>query len=798
MAHELYEVDADGGLHVYPHEGQWRALNSEARWVAVIAGTQSGKTSFLPIWLRDEIERCGPGDYLFASPTYRLLEVKALPEFLRYFGRTLELGRFVRSPVLRFIFSDEGCRRTFGDAWSPSSPPTQVFFGHAANPESLESATYKAAVLDEAGQKTFKQGSFEAVRRRLSLARGRAMLATTPYDLGWLKTQVYDRWVNGDPLYDVVNFKSTANPTFSQEEYDEAKAVLPAWRHAMFYDGIFSRPAGQIYDNFDTAKHVVKRFPIPPHWRRIVGLDFGQVNTAAIFLAERPGTRQLFAYKEYGPVGGRTAKQHYAAMIRDEPLDPTTKKRIKLRAVGGAPSEDDWRDEFTGAGLYVEQPPISDVEVGIDRVYGTIARNELFVFSDLERTRAQFADYSRKVDEAHDYEVLEEIEDKARYHLCFVADTMVTTDRGGVPIQDVRPGMLVLTRVGYRRVADAAMTGRDRPLLRVTFSDGSALTGTPDHPLWVQGKGWIPLDALRYDDCIIRVEDARCERRLRSSTGSRTTVIRTLRARLTAAISSARARRSIERCGSSTEARSRPAFTSTTSISTRPTTRCPTSSCCRAAITSIRDTLTSLRSGSPSSTSSFGRRRLAGISPRRVGRGTASTHSANRLSDPRAISSVSAVERRIRPGRPAARFASARTLAGPLLVALPALTTSSARARAADRPTPSTASSRRASAPVRVLDVREAGRADVFNLTVEDQHEYFANGVLVSNCDAIRYAISSIRTAPGPAGREMKVRVGGAPGSTLPSKRPSKVGVPKPTMWDLIDQAQKQARRSKS
>jgi len=34
-------------------------------------------------------------------------------------------------------------------------------------------------------------------------------------------------------------------------------------------------------------------------------------------------------------------------------------------------------------------------------------------------------------------------------------------------------------------------------------------------------------------------------------------------------------------------------------------------------------------------------------------------------------------------------------------------------------------------------------RASVFNLTVEDAHEYFANGILVSNCDALRYPIAT-------------------------------------------------------
>lgn len=416
MRRDLYEL-VDGKLRVYPHRGQWRALKSEARWVVITAGTQSGKTSFLPVLLEREIRRCGPGDYLWASPTFRLLEVKALPEFRRFFEQTLRLGRFYRSPVPHFRFSREGCKTTFGDAWSPSSPPTKVFFGHAANPESLESATYKAAILDEAGQDQFKQGSWEAIQRRLSIAQGRAFLGTTIYNLGWVKTKLIDAFAKGDADVEIIQFDSTENPTFPKEEFERARRVLPKWRFDMQYRGIPTRPAGQVYDCFDTTKHVIPRFEIPADWKRIVGLDFGQVNTAAVFLAERPGTRELYLYREYGPTGGRTAKQHLAAMMTGEPIDPQTKQRIRIRAVGGAPSEDDWRDEFTAAGLYVEQPPIAEVEVGIDRVYGTIARNELRVFADCERTLAQLADYKREVDEDHDYEITEKIAEKERYHL---------------------------------------------------------------------------------------------------------------------------------------------------------------------------------------------------------------------------------------------------------------------------------------------------------------------------------------------------------------------------------------------
>ena len=49
----------------------------------------------------------------------------------------------------------------------------------------------------------------------------------------------------------------------------------------------------------------------------------------------------------------------------------------------------------------------------------------------------------------------------------------------------------------------------------------------------------------------------------------------------------------------------------------------------------------------------------------------------------------------------------------------------------------------------RVLTVREAGAAErVYDLTVEGQHEFFANGILVHNCiDALRYACEGARRA---------------------------------------------------
>lgn len=400
---ELVEITADGRLRLHMHRGQWRAWQSTARFVVVLAGTQSGKTSWGPHWLYREIQLRGPGDYLVVTPTFPLLELKALPEFKQLFEGWLRLGTYTGSPARQFVFSSDGARRTFG--YVPDGP-TRVLFGYAADPESLESATAKAAWLDEAGQKKFKLGSWEAIQRRLSINEGRALITTTPYDLGWLKQKLWDRWKAGDPHIDVVRFDSTENPNFPQDEFERVRGELPRWKFDLFYRAIFTRPAGLIYDAFDERQHLVPRFAIPADWKRYLGLDFGGVNTAGLFFAKEPGTGRLFCYREY-LAGGRTAKEHAEKLLEGEPMIPV--------CVGGSGSEGQWRAEFRAGGLPVREPAVSDVEVGIDRVYGAHKQGALFVFDDLEQYLQEKLTYSRKLDASG--EPTEEIEEKHSFHL---------------------------------------------------------------------------------------------------------------------------------------------------------------------------------------------------------------------------------------------------------------------------------------------------------------------------------------------------------------------------------------------
>jgi hypothetical protein len=167
----------------------------------------------------------------------------------------------------------------------------------------------------------------------------------------------------------------------------------------------FASLPGRIYDCFDEAVHTCPRFALPEDWPRYLGLDFGGVNTAGVFLAQEPGTGRLYLYRAY-KAGERSAAEHAHALIAGEPGVP--------QCVGGSHSEGQWRREFRQGGLPVREPDVKEVEVGINRVYGAIKQDQLIVFDDCAGVLDELRSYSRELDGAG--EPTERISEKSTYH----------------------------------------------------------------------------------------------------------------------------------------------------------------------------------------------------------------------------------------------------------------------------------------------------------------------------------------------------------------------------------------------
>lgn len=391
------------------HYGQTKAWDSTRRFVFVIAGTQGGKTSFGPWWLAREIEQNGEGDYLAVSANYDLFKLKMLPE-------------------MKLTF----CDSIGGWEWHASDRiftkgASRIILRSANAVGGLESSTAKAAWLDECGHPDFELDAWEAVLRRLSLHQGRVLGTTTIYNMGWLKSEVYDRWQNGDQDFQVIQFKSTMNPLFPKAEYERARATMASWKFLMMYDAVFSRPAGMIYDAFNDELCYIPPFEVNREWARYGGLDFGGVNTAALCYVEDPGTKVLYLTREY--LGGNKSIAEHAAELK------TWGCRLW---VGGSWSEEQWRTEFQRAGLPITEPSISEVEVGIDRVYACHKTNGIMVFNTCKGYRDQKMRYARKLDDTG--QPTQEIENKRSFHYMDAERYIIGKIRGTLaPMTAVQP-----------------------------------------------------------------------------------------------------------------------------------------------------------------------------------------------------------------------------------------------------------------------------------------------------------------------------------------------------------------------
>lgn len=387
----LYTVDDKGKLTLKFHPGQAKVWNSQRRFVLMLAGTQGGKTSFGPWWLWREIERQGPGDYLAVTTTYPLFMLKMLPEMTKVFCEVLGIGRLWRGQGV--IEIRDPATGEFLAQNAQDQMYARVILRAASSPSGLEAATANAAWLDECGQDSWDALIWEAILRRLSLRQGRVLGTTTVYNMGYLRNEWYDHWVNGDPEYDVIQFDSTLNPVFPKAEFERAMRKMPRWRFEMFYRGKFARPAGLIYNMFEDEM-VVDPFIIPLEWEEVVGIDFGGANTATVWLAH--DQRNDMWYLHHETLEGNMSSVEHARKIAE-----TAGRKIAWTTfTGGAKSEIQSRMDFGEGGIEVLMPTVGDVEAGISRVIELINLNKLRIFKNMTGVRHELATYRRKLDDA--------------------------------------------------------------------------------------------------------------------------------------------------------------------------------------------------------------------------------------------------------------------------------------------------------------------------------------------------------------------------------------------------------------
>lgn len=85
-------------------------------------------------------------------------------------------------------------------------------------------------------------------------------------------------------------------------------------------------------------------------------------------------------------------------------------------------------------------------------------------------------------------------------HLCLMEGTCIQTPNGEKPIQDIVAGDSVYTSTGIHKVTAAWETGV-REIWELHTESGNVLSGTSNHPIKTK-RGWVPIDSLVYGDTV--------------------------------------------------------------------------------------------------------------------------------------------------------------------------------------------------------------------------------------------------------------------------------------------------------
>lgn len=392
-----------------------------------------------------------------------------------------------------------------------------IQLAYLENPQDMfryQSAEIHLLCFDELTH--FSQEEYEWVKSRvrgMTDAPKKVMCATNPGNIGhaWVKAYFIDiaspETIYVDPRSEKSRQFIPAKVTDHidkgfQKEYTAVLNSMsnPDLRRALL-EGDWDIFAGQAFTEWkrstddDKPWHVIEPFSIPKHWVRWFSYDYGYNSWAGgLWFTRDPSTERIFIYKEFYEHEMGASKQAEQILMRDQ--DEAVHLRLADPSIwkqrGDVETGENIAAIFQRAGL-IFQPANNDRLAGKNVIHEMLATAadglpKLQVFSNcvnfIRTVPALPIDQNRP----------EDID-------CFVAGTMITTDKGNVPVEKIKDGDLVVTPIGERRAYIAHQPHKDK-VLTIKLSNGKQLSGNIKHKVFVRGKGLISLRELQCNDIL--------------------------------------------------------------------------------------------------------------------------------------------------------------------------------------------------------------------------------------------------------------------------------------------------------
>jgi phage terminase large subunit-like protein len=182
-------------------------------------------------------------------------------------------------------------------------------------------------------------------------------------------------------------------PWLSEDDQKQMLEATPAHQQEAASTGLPGIGGGSVF-TVPLQEVVIKDFPIPDHWKHIIGMDVGWNNTGAVRVVENPETGQCYAIAEHKrgevePVVHASKIKAWGEWIPVE-IDPASKGR----------NQNDGKQLFhiyRKEGLRLMEAD-NAVEAGIMKLYQMFSNGTLKIFMSCIELQKEFCTYTRNAD----------------------------------------------------------------------------------------------------------------------------------------------------------------------------------------------------------------------------------------------------------------------------------------------------------------------------------------------------------------------------------------------------------------
>lgn len=470
---------------IVPFRGQRQMLalpwaRPEIQSFSLVAGYGFGKSTTQDMILSDLANRYWQHDVKVAlfSNTIALLKKTVVADFVKWLIQSGSTYHYDRAQNVITIG-----RMTF-------------FLLASGRPEDIYGTNVHVSLSDEMDEleqtKCIEAHRAIQERTRLVLPDGRKPFSVfTTTAQGFKGTyQIIEEYKETGTPYALVRGKTRDNTALDPSYVDRLYALYNENERLAFLEGHFvNLTSGKVYPGYDESRHLVEPFDIHQDETIHIGQDLNLGYSKALAFIIR--NRNLYAVKEWSFEDIGRAPERFRQDFPANPILWYPDNSGKAILGGYVEAADAYRVEIVWTG---RNPAILDRTFAVNLAFRS---NRLHVFKTLKQwpMALKTRGYDKKG-------VAEKgTGPSAPDHICFIGSTLIATDKGMVPIRDIRKGDMILTRKGYRR-AEAAFCSGIKEVRRYNLA-GRQLVATEDHPVFTMNRGFVPISDLRPRDTLV-------------------------------------------------------------------------------------------------------------------------------------------------------------------------------------------------------------------------------------------------------------------------------------------------------